>query len=55
VPRGKLTAQAVCAASAEVLADPRYREAARRMQRLMLALPPLDVFINDLEALTSGG
>lgn len=55
VPRGKLTAEAVCAVSSEVLADPRYRESARRMRRRMLALPPLDVFINDLEALTSGG
>ena len=55
VPRDQLTAAAVGAASAEVLADARYREAARRMRRRMLALPPLDVFIEDLAALTSGG
>jgi N-glycosyltransferase len=51
VPRDILTPASLRDACAEVLGDPRYRNAARRMRRHMLALPPLDAFVHDLEEL----
>jgi N-glycosyltransferase len=52
VPRDALTPTVLRDACVDVLGDPRYRDAARAMRRRMLALPPLDVFIQDLEALS---
>jgi len=52
VPFEALTAARLRAACAEVLANPRYRRAARAMQREMLALPGMDTLVRDLCALT---
>lgn len=51
VPLAHCTPTALADACTEVLTNPRYRIAARRMQRAIHALPPLDFLIDDLEQL----
>ncbi|SES32719.1 N-glycosyltransferase [Lentzea xinjiangensis] len=48
-----VTADEVLAACRKVLEDPRYRSNARRIHRDMLALPPLETFVADLQSLVS--
>ncbi|SES34395.1 N-glycosyltransferase [Lentzea xinjiangensis] len=50
-----MTADDVLAACRKVLEDPRYRSNARRIRRDMLALPPLETFIDDLQSLVGSG
>ncbi|WP_068755130.1 glycosyltransferase [Thermobifida cellulosilytica] len=50
-----LDAAQVAHACRTVLSDPGYRARARAMQRSMLALPPLDVLVTDLEELAARG
>ncbi|MGZ3146208.1 glycosyltransferase [Lentzea chajnantorensis] len=46
-----MSADDILAACRAVLEDPRYRGNARRIQRDMLALPPLETFVADLQSL----
>lgn len=51
---GDVAPAAAAAACREVLGDPAYRERARAVMRTVLALPPLDQFVSDLESLVGG-
>lgn len=52
LPRHAVTPESVHQACATVLADPSYRENTLHMRRRMLALPPLDQLVADIEELT---
>jgi N-glycosyltransferase len=49
----EVTPARVRQACTEVLGDPSYRRNARRMRREMLASPPIDAFVADLESLVA--
>src|SRR5215471_9480741 len=51
---GDVEPAAAAAACREVLGDPAYRERARAVMRTVLALPPLDRLVSDLESLVGG-
>ncbi|MCX2950145.1 glycosyltransferase [Lentzea sp. NEAU-D7] len=50
-----MTTDDVLAACRKVLEDPQYRSNARRIRRDLLALPPLETFIADLQSLVGSG
>ncbi|SES36389.1 glycosyltransferase [Lentzea albida] len=52
---GTMTTDDVLAVCRKVLEDPRYRGNARRIRRDMLALPPLEAFVDDLQSLVESG
>lgn len=53
LPDGDVSPEALAAACREVLAGPEYRRRARAVQRAILALPPLDQLVRDVEALAA--
>ncbi|MEV0001623.1 glycosyltransferase [Micromonospora sp. NPDC050980] len=55
LPAANLRPQRLTAACADVLSTPSYREAARVVQRRLLALPPVDVLVADLVTLARTG
>src|SRR5436305_2859469 len=55
LPAERATAATVRDACAEVMGDPRYRHAARRVQREILTLPSVDELVGDLETLVAKG
>jgi N-glycosyltransferase len=53
LPHDEVTPARIRQACMEVLDDPSYRLNARRMRSEMLALPPIDAFIADVESLVA--
>jgi UDP:flavonoid glycosyltransferase YjiC (YdhE family) len=54
LPEGDVSPAALAAACREVLGDDGFRRRARAVQRAILALPPLDQLVRDVEALVAG-